>query len=100
MTNNLIYGITVDIYEYGPVPSDARPSWLNEIKGTRYFRTKSERKDFVNKIEELFCKSCGGFNEDGTYEITDYARYGIVIDYENYFEEEYKPITDKRVRVC
>lgn len=97
---NKIYGITINVYEhchYGVIPEDERPEWLNEIKGTRYFRSKREREAFVDKIEELFYKCHGGFDEDGDYEITNYGSFSIVINYKNYFEEEFKPVGERMV---
>lgn len=99
---NKIYGITVKVSEhcwYGIIPEDERPEWLNEIKGTRYFRSKRERDLFVDKIEELLYKWHGGFDDDGDYEITNYGTFSIVISYKNYFEEEFKPVGERRVKV-
>lgn len=99
---NKIYGITVNVSEhcwYGVIPEGIRPDWLDEIKGTRYFRSKRERDLFVDKIEELLYKTHGGYDEDGDYEITNYGTFSIVISYENYFEEEFKPVSERRVKV-
>lgn len=98
MNKNLIYGVEVQVWSWGPVPAYEKPEWLNEIKGIYYFRNERQRRDFVNKLRKTLDGSHGGWDIDGIYEITNYGTWGICIDHEE-FEEEFKPVSERRVKV-
>lgn len=99
---NKIYGNTIEVFKhchYGVIPEDEIPEWLDEVKGTRYFKSKRERELFIEKIEDLLYKCWGGFDDDGDYEITNYGSFSIIISYKNYFEEEFKPVSERMVKL-
>ena len=41
---NKIYGNTIEVFKhchYGVIPEDEIHEWLDEVKGTRYFKSKT-----------------------------------------------------------
>lgn len=100
----MLYGVDVHIDFWGISSKSITEEYpqLKEYLGKNIFKTKSQRDKFVRKIESLVLYTFGGGwtcnckdEDDEVLEITDYGTFSILI-YTDKFEEEFKPIKERR----
>ena len=101
----MLYGVNVYIDFWGISSKTITEEYpkLKEYLGKNIFKTKSQRDNFVRKIESLVLYdfgggwTCGDEGENDVLEITDYGTFSILVNTDK-FEEEFKPIKERRKR--